>query len=158
MKRLLALSLGCFLVAACISRTSESNLAVSGELGIRAAESEMVKAAQAKDAAKFASFYTDDAALMVPNAPLATGPAIRQTFDQLFAAPGFSLKFEATKVVVATSGDLGYSQGRYDLTMNDPQGRPMTEVGKYVTVFRKQSDGSWKLTADIFNSDSPPPK
>ena len=118
----------------------------------------MVKAAQAKDAAKFASFYAEEAAFMVPNAPLASGPALRRTVDQLFALPGFSLKFESSKVVVAGSGDLAYSQGRYDLTVNDAQGRPSPEVGKYVTVFRKQSDGSWKLTADIFNSDSPPPK
>ena len=142
-------------LSACGSQASRDSQS-AGEASIRAAEAEMVKAAQARDAAKFASFYGDDAALMVPNAPLATGPDIRQTLDQLFAAPGFSLKFEASKVVVAGSGDLGYSQGRYDLTVNDSQGRLSTEVGKYVTVFRKQADGSWKLTADIFNSDNPP--
>jgi ketosteroid isomerase-like protein len=48
------------------------------------------------------------------------------------------------------SGDLGYSTGTYTATFGE-----MTDKGKYVTIWRKQSDGSWKVTEDMFNSDLP---
>jgi len=34
-----------------------------------------------------------------------------------------------------------------------PDGTPMTDHGKYATIWRKQTDGSWKVVVDIFNSD-----
>jgi ketosteroid isomerase-like protein len=60
-------------------------------------------------------------------------------------------------VDVAKSGDLGYSQGAYTMTFTDPKTKKvLTERGKYVTVFKKQADGSWKAVADIDNEDAPP--
>ena len=107
---------------------------------------------------RFVSFYAGDAAVFAPNDPIATTKeAIRATATKMFAAPGFSLSFQSTKVDVAHSGDMAYTYGTYTMTMNDPKGTPMTDKGKYVTVYRKQADGSWKAVADIFNSDLAPP-
>jgi ketosteroid isomerase-like protein len=39
--------------------------------------------------------------------------------------------------------------------VNDAAGNPVTDNQKYVTVWRKGADGSWKVVADIFNSDNP---
>jgi len=48
-----------------------------------------------------------------------------------------------------------YSQGTYTLTMTNPKTKkPLTDKGKYLTVYTKQADGSWKVAADTFNSDS----
>jgi len=97
--------------------------------------------------------------MFVPNSPLATGKEqIRKVWDSLVASPGFSISWQPGKVEVARSGDIGYSQRTYDLAMNDPKGNPMKDHGKYVVVWKKQADGSWKAVADIFNSDLPPPK
>ena len=156
MKLLCAAGLVCILVIGCSSQSPQAQS--SGESAIRAVEADWLKAAKAKDLSGFVSFYAEDAALMAPNAPVATGAAIQQSLGQLFALPGFSLTFESTKIVVAGSGDLAYTQGRYELTFNDDQGRPATDKGKYVNVFRKQANDAWKVTADIFNSDNPPPK
>jgi ketosteroid isomerase-like protein len=42
------------------------------------------------------------------------------------------------------------------MTSTNPKTKkPATDKGKYVTVFKKQADGSWKVVADIFNSDGP---
>ena len=74
----------------------------------------------------------------------------------MIADRNFSLTFAADKVDVAKSGDLGYSQGAYTMTYSSLKGkRVVTEKGKYVTIFKKQADGSWKNVADIFNADAP---
>ena len=74
------------------------------------------------------------------------------------ADPAVSLKFQANKVDVASSGDLAFTQGTYTLTMTDPHtGKVINDHGSFVTTYRKQSDGSWKAVADIATSDVPPP-
>jgi len=60
-------------------------------------------------------------------------------------------------VEASRSGDFAYDIGTYQLTMNDPQGKPMSERGKYTVVWKKQADGSWKAVADMFSSDLPLP-
>jgi ketosteroid isomerase-like protein len=66
------------------------------------------------------------------------------------------MTFRPTSVFVAKSGDVAYTYGTYDLSMTGPDGRPVTDKGKYVTVYKKQADGSWKAAVDTFNSDLPP--
>jgi ketosteroid isomerase-like protein len=58
-------------------------------------------------------------------------------------------------VEVARSGDLAYTRGAYQLSFKSPQGTQVTDQGKYLTVYRRQPDGSWKAVEDIFNSDLP---
>ncbi len=124
---------------------------------IRDTEAQWSKAA-AKDVDAFVSFYADDAAVLPPNAPISTSKGTtRATLRPMFEAPGFSLTFQASKVEVARSGDIGYSYGTYSMTMNDPKGAPINDKGKFVTVYRKQADGKWKAIVDTFNSDLPLP-
>jgi ketosteroid isomerase-like protein len=69
-----------------------------------------------------------------------------------------ALSFKASKVDVAKSGDLGYTQGTYKMTMTDPTThKPVEDHGTYVTTYRKQADGSWKAVTDIASSSVPPP-
>jgi len=57
---------------------------------------------------------------------------------------------------VSAAGDLGYTAGAYELTVNDATGKPTTEKGKYVTVWKKVN-GQWMVVRDIFNADAAPP-
>jgi ketosteroid isomerase-like protein len=51
---------------------------------------------------------------------------------------------------------MGSTQGSYTLTYTDPKTKKaVMEKGKYVEVYMKQADGSWKNTADISNTDEP---
>ncbi|MFQ5818171.1 MAG: YybH family protein, partial [Terriglobia bacterium] len=125
---------------------------------IRAAEAEAVKALDAKDVEGYLNSYTDDAFVFPPNAPIVTGKeAIRVLLSALAENPGFGLSVQPTKVEVARSGDLAYLVGTYELTLNDPQGKRVTEHGKYVDVWKKQPNGAWKHVIDIWNSDQPLP-
>ena len=123
---------------------------------IRAAEDEALKIAQAKDAERWASVYADDARVFPPNALLVTGKeAIRKLFAELFASPGFEIDWEVTRVEVSRAGDLGYVVGTHKVTVNDAEGNPVTDRGKWIAIWKKQADGTWKCIEDIWNSDQP---
>ena len=107
------------------------------------------------DTSEFLSFLTDDALFMPGGAPLAQGDAIRETWEQLVSNPGFALEWSASSVEVAGSGELGYTVGSFKLVL-DQDGVSMVTIGKYVTVWAKQDDGSWKVQVDCFNADGPP--
>jgi uncharacterized protein (TIGR02246 family) len=116
------------------------------------------EAAQAKDLDRYVSFYADDASLFWPGAPMVTGrAAIREFMRAFLSLPAFSLSFETAKVDVSRSGDLAYSYGTLNVTLVDPAGNRMKDRGKYLTVYRKQPDGTWKVMADMGNSDLPAP-
>jgi ketosteroid isomerase-like protein len=76
----------------------------------------------------------------------------------LLTDPALSLKFQASKVEVAKSGDVAYTLGSYTMAMTDPQTKHVgNDHGSYVTTYRKQADGTWKAVADITTSEVPPP-
>jgi uncharacterized protein (TIGR02246 family) len=120
-------------------------------------DTDLAWSATVPDLDKFLSFFADDASFLPPDMPLAQGQeAIRATAAQILSTPGFSINWKATKADVSGTADLGYTMGVYQATMNDAAGKPMASVGKYVTVWKKQADGQWKVVADCFNADGPP--
>lgn len=126
------------------------------EAAIRLADSYWVKAAQSKQLDAWMAFYAEDAVVLPPNEKIATDKAsIRKSVAELLGLPGLSLSWEPTKVEVARSGDLAYLYGAYVLTFNDAKGKPVTDHGKNVEIWKKQSDGHWKCIVDTWNSDLP---
>lgn len=123
---------------------------------LRDADDAWSKAAASKDLDKTVSYYSADAIVLPPNAPIATTKdAIKKLWGDLLASPGLVISWKATKVEVAKSGDLGFVSGTYEFTMNDTSGKPTTDKGKYVEVWEKQADGKWKCGTDTWNSDLP---
>jgi ketosteroid isomerase-like protein len=119
-------------------------------------DTEWSKAASALDIDRVVSFYADDASLLQPNAPIATGKeALRKEWSNLLV--GYSGGWQATKVEASRGGDMGYIVGTYNVTWTRPNSKPVKDRGKYVEVWKKQPDGKWKAVADIFNSDLPLP-
>ena len=131
------------------------------EAAIMKADAAWSEAAGSKNVDASMAFLADDVRMFPPNEPMVEGKeAVRKTWETLYAMPGFALSWTPTKAVAARSGDLGYVYGTYEFGFNDPQGNPVTENGKYLEVWAKQDDGSWKVAADIFNSSvplAPPP-
>jgi uncharacterized protein (TIGR02246 family) len=125
---------------------------------IRDTEAAWVKAAAGKDLEAFVAFYTDDASVLNPNAPIFTGkPAIKDGLKPMLADPHFSLTFMPARVEVSKSGDLAFTQGPYKMTFSDLRGNKFEDEGKYLTVWKKQPGGSWKAVEDTMNSDLPLP-
>lgn len=141
------------LFVAC-QRETAADTRAADEATLRNLDAEWSKAAGAKDLEKTVSYYTDDAVILPPNLPTITGKqGARAMWQGMFSVPGFGGGWKATKVEVARSGDLGWVTGTYELTETDPSGRPIVDTGKYLEVWRKQADGSWKCVADMFNTD-----
>ena len=111
----------------------------------------------AKDLEKVASHYADDAVLMAPGMPAMQGKqAIHDGMQEMLKDPALTLQFKASRTDVAKSGDLGYTQGSYEMTVTDPMTHKVIhDHGSFVTTYRKQADGSWKAEADIATSSVP---
>ena len=130
----------------------------AAEAAIRAKDEAWAKSAADNKADTWMTYYTDDVAAFAPGEPMAVGTAaVRKTMDNFLATPALKVSWTTKKVEAAKSGDLGYSYGTYEMTFKDAKGKAMSDHGKYVEVWRKQADGSWKCSADIFNSDLPAP-
>ena len=73
--------------------------------------------------------------------------------------PSFSLTWEPLGADVGTSGDLGYTWGRYRRSVTREDGENTVAEGKYLTVWKRDRNGVWKVAADIGNSGAhePPP-
>lgn len=141
------------------NNTAEVNAAAAANAGadeqaIRGYVKRWLQLVQAKDAAAIAGLYTEDGAVMPPNAPIGKGrAAIQQTWASMMQTPGFALTFTPEQIVVSASGDMALDRGTYSLTVA-PHGTAQKDTGKYVVVWRKVGK-EWKAAADIFNSDLP---
>jgi uncharacterized protein (TIGR02246 family) len=148
-------------IAACAQQpapapTTTPDTRAADEATLRTLSKDWSASAQAKDAVKFVSFYADDAAVMLGNAPDIKGlPAIREALTGMMQDPAFALSFETDDVVVARSGELAYETGSYSMTLTGPDKKPATEKGHFVAVWRKQADGTWKVAIDAPISDPP---
>jgi ketosteroid isomerase-like protein len=115
------------------------------------------KAAAAKDVEGTIAYYSDEAIVLPPNAASAmTKQAIRNTWKDLLATPGLVVTWNPSRVQIAKSSEMAWVSGTYELTMNDPSGKPSNDRGKYLEVWEKQPDGNWKCAADMWNSDLAP--
>lgn len=123
---------------------------------LRAAQEAAIEAFASKNADRMVSAYAADASLMFTNSPILQGEDLRTTIKALAADPNFSMQFTTDKAVVAKSGEVGYTRGTYTMTMSEPKTRKsLREKGKYVTIYARQADGSWKMIEDISNADAP---
>jgi ketosteroid isomerase-like protein len=104
----------------------------------------------------YASFVTEDAVYLPPNAVLVEGRAgVREAILGFTMAEDFSVTWSATSINVAADGKQAYGFGRFEYSLKDDAGNPVTEIGKWVDVFEKQADGSWLVSVVMFNSDLP---
>jgi uncharacterized protein (TIGR02246 family) len=124
---------------------------------VKEVEAAWIKTAGSKDPAKWASFFAEDGSGLYPGAPMLNGrAAIQAAMAQYMSDPNFSLTPQPTRAVASKDGDMVYSEGTYTMTVTAPNSnQPMTDKGKYVTVYMK-IHGNWKVAVDTFNSDLHP--
>jgi uncharacterized protein (TIGR02246 family) len=130
-------------------QTAPPDTRAADESAIRALDEEWAKAVLQKDLERATSYYVESSSFFAPGAPLARGKdAIQKAWVGMLGTPGFALTFAPTRVEVSRAGDLAYEIGEYQMTTNDKKGKPQTVKAKYITVWGKQPDGSWKALVD----------
>jgi uncharacterized protein (TIGR02246 family) len=147
-------SLATLVVGSLACQTTSAGLNDSDKAAIRQDAESFSKAVNAKDWTTASARYVDDANLAPPNGSAVQGRAQIQKWMSDF--PPVS-EFKVELVDVDGRGDLAYVRGNYSMTVMPPGGAATKDQGKYVEIWRKQADGTWKIKWDIFNSDVPMP-
>lgn len=153
-RRLLVVAVMLAAVQAC-APMKPAGLTDADKAAIRAVSATAAKNAMAVpfDAAVYTNgYYTSDALFQTPNATILTGSAEIIAWMKAFP-PLTNVVF--TDVEVEGAGDLAWTRGTYVLTINPPGAAPINDAGKYLNVWKKQADGSWRVYRDSYNSDLP---
>ncbi|HVB87676.1 MAG TPA: SgcJ/EcaC family oxidoreductase [Candidatus Dormibacteraeota bacterium] len=129
----------------------------AAKTAINNASDQWSKAIAAKDLDQCVAVYENDAVLFAPNAPAAVGKdAIRAAWKQLLSAPQVQITFPSTQIDVARSADLAVQRGAFQAVTTDAKGKSTTQNGRFVIVWQKQADGTWKVMADTNASNNLP--
>ena len=118
---------------------------------IEAANAQFSDAFARGDAKALAAMYTSDAIAFPPDGDMVHGNEAIGEFWKATRDSGVQTA-ALTTIDVGRSGDVAYEVGKVSLTIQ-PAGKELTTaVAKYVVVWKRQADGSWKLHRDIWNS------
>jgi uncharacterized protein (TIGR02246 family) len=122
-----------------------------------------VSAARAKafnqsDAEGIAQHFTADAILMAPGKGVMIGKdSVRAYYQAIFDQYEPVLESHYEEVLV--EGDLAYGRGEATVMLTPLEGGASTvSTSKYLNILRRQPDGSWKTTHDIWNSNDGEPE
>ena len=125
---------------------------------LRSTDAALTEAVTKKDLERIVAFYASDASILPVAQPIVTGGhAIREEWGHILSIPGYQSTTTTTVVEVSRAGDLGYTQGTYSTTFDLIDGTTGAEHGKWVSIWKKQTDGAWKVAVEIYNTDAPPP-
>ena len=130
----------------------------AADLAALEANAEAYEAAYAAgDADALAALHADDAIRRPPNAPLVMGQeAIRAAYQTTFEQ--FAAKITLSLEEVEVAGDWAFVRGTSPVTATPKAGgEPLQDEGKYLSIRKRQPDGSWKIFRTIWNSNNPPP-
>jgi uncharacterized protein (TIGR02246 family) len=108
------------------------------------------------DADAWVAAFSEDAVQMPPNEPANTGGDAIRSWTQAFLnqfSTQFSLSVEELRMAI----DWAFERGTYTILLSPGGGEAMQDVGKYITIYQRQPDGSWKMARDIWNSNGPAP-
>ena len=104
------------------------------------------------------AYYAEDAISLPNYSKMAQGiEAIKKSNEAMMASGMKMTKFETTTLMVSTCEDNIAEVGTYNMsfTMEGVPGE-MSDVGKYLTIWKQQADGSLKITFEIWNTDTYP--
>jgi ketosteroid isomerase-like protein len=110
---------------------------------------EFSKASKEVGAAEaFFRFMTEEGKMLPASGPPVVG---RATIRERMSDGDYTIDWEPAEAEVAASGDLGYTWGNYITTINSPSGEVTKITGRYLNIWKKQPDGSWRVAIDMGN-------
>lgn len=117
-------------------------------------EARFAKDVQERGGAGFADWFADDGvALGNGAAPLIGKVAIAKSAN--WSPKDYQLTWTPSDAMMGPSGDMGYTWGHYEGHSKDANGNPVVTSGRYITMWRKQPDGTWKVVLDAGANEPP---
>lgn len=101
-------------------------------------------------AVAFVYFAADDVVKMRPQEyPIMNKTDLKKMFDDHKDDGVLKFKWEPVKADISSSGDLGYTFGNWQIFVKGgPTSKDTTIYGNYISIWKKQADGSWKYELD----------
>ena len=100
----------------------------------------------------FATWFADDA-VTLGNGKLPVQGRAAIAAGATWSPKTYQLSWTATAATLSPAGDMGYTWGHYDGRATNPDGQQTTTGGRYMTVWRKQKDGQWKVVLEASNDE-----
>ena len=146
-KKVFILCTVCLIGYSCVQKTTEADIEAYKKEILNAEEAFAAMAAEKGTAEAFVHFAADDAVLLRGNSLITGKDQISESYkDQ----PSLEVKLEwkPDYIDVASSGDLGYTYGKFRFSAVDSSGNAIESDGIFHTVWKRQADGSWKFVWD----------
>jgi ketosteroid isomerase-like protein len=140
--------------AACSGAATAPPFSEADAAAIRARAEAYVKAVRDNDWTTWADLYVADAMVLPPNGPAIRG---RESMIQWARALPPITSFTRTSDELEGSGNMAYLRGGYQWVLSPPGAAAMPDTGKYLQIWRKQTDGTWHVVRSVFSSDLPAP-
>ena len=102
----------------------------------------------------FASWFADDAMTLSNKQAAVIGKA-KIAVDANWDPKQYQLTWTPEAGQMSPAGDMGFTWGHYQGTSKDHNGNPVTTTGRYMTIWKKMPDGSWKVALDSSNEEPP---
>ena len=125
------------------------------EAALMRTDRDFQKVAAERGAAGFASFFAEDAVVLMAGKPVVGPKGVEEARTPFFATPGNRLEWRPTSA--ESEHDLGCTLGRYQITAVNEKGEKTVGHGTYITAWRRQADKSWKAIFDGGMPGPPPP-
>ena len=120
---------------------------------IRTMDREFMDNVAAKNAARVAGIYADDARILMPGRPVISGKSeILAFYKAALDGPVEAITLDTKHIDV--SGDMAYAFGTNTILLKAAGEGPREEKGKYVAVYRRQPAGDWKIVVDSYSSNA----
>lgn len=110
-------------------------------------EARFAKDVAEKGGAGFAEWFADDGVTLGNGVAAVVGKVAIEK-STTWSPRDYQLTWTPTDAVMGPSGDMGYTWGHFEGHSKDANGNPVTTSGRYMTIWRKQSDGAWKVVLD----------
>ena len=138
------------LMAALLAACNPPNLAQERQ-ALLAADLAFAEDVAQGGAEAWGSYFAEDGRWLGAEGWVIGHNAIIEYAGELFADETAQLSWTPEVAEVAYYGDMGYTIGTYKFAQVEPDGEFVRMSGTYVTIWRKQNDGSWKVAVDIGN-------
>ena len=117
-------------------------------------ETRFAKDVAARGGAAFAEWFAGDAVSLGNGAAPNIGK-VAIAKSATWSPKDYQLTWTPTDAMMGPSGDMGYTWGHYEGHSMDANGHPITTTGRYITMWRKEPDGNWKVVLDAGSNEPP---